>query len=202
MIGFLSADSEIATARSPMERLAKEAGAGFERLDGWSVTRSFGDLPGELLRVSQTVGYADRSHLRKLELPGDGANVGTARLADDGAWWCPVTPARTLVLGGSDSAPREALDLTSAHAAMALIGPAGGELLARFCAIDVRPHMMPVGAFRPGSVARTPGYVLRTAPDALLLIVGWALGAYLWETVALAAAGLGGGPVGEAALSA
>jgi sarcosine oxidase gamma subunit len=60
-------------------------------------------------------------------------------------------------------------------------------LLARFCAIDVRPHVMPVGAFRPGSVARTPGFVLRTSEDSLLLLVGWAFGEYLWDVVADAA---------------
>jgi sarcosine oxidase gamma subunit len=46
---------------------------------------------------------------------------------------------------------------------------------------------MPVGAFRPGSVARTPGYVLRTAADSLLVLVGWAFGEYLWQVVADAA---------------
>ena len=32
------------------------------------------------------------------------------------------------------------------------------ELLARFCALDLRAQARPVGGFRPGSVARTPGY--------------------------------------------
>jgi len=54
----------------------------------------------------------------------------------------------------------------------------------------------PVGGFRPGSVARTPGYVLREAEDRLLVMVGWALGEYLWQVVADAARHLGGGPVG------
>ena len=98
--------------------------------------------------------------------------------------------------------PDGALDLTCAHAAIELAGPLAGECLARFCAIDVRPAVLPVGGFRPGSVARTPGYVLRTGQDSLLLLTGWAYGEYLWETVATAAQRLGGGPIGEDALRA
>jgi sarcosine oxidase gamma subunit len=118
-----------------------------------------------------------------------------------GGWSCPVTPERTLLLGGDDPLPDGALDLTCAHAAIELAGPLAGECLARFCAIDARPSALPVGGFRPGSVARTPGYVLRTRQDGLLLLTGWAYGEYLWETVAIAAGRLGGGPVGEDVLS-
>jgi len=92
-------------------------------------------------------------------------------------------------------------DVTCGLAALSLIGPNARELLARFCAIDVRPRMSPPAAFRPGSVARTPGYVLIEAQDRLLVLVGWALGEYLWHVVADAAADLGGGPVGAEALA-
>jgi heterotetrameric sarcosine oxidase gamma subunit len=134
-----------------------------------------------------------------------------------GTWWCPVTPSRVLMLGEPGEAPalratleqaaEEArgtvtvLDVTCGLAAMSLIGPGARELLARFCAIDVRPALAPPGAFRPGSVARTPGYVLVEAEDRLLVLVGWALGEYLWQVVADAAAQLGGGPVGAEALA-
>jgi sarcosine oxidase subunit gamma len=142
---------------------------------------------------------------------------GVATRAGD-AWWCPVTPGRVLVLGepgGSQelrTSVRAALadaagpatttmvDVTSGLAAMALIGPGARELLARFCAIDVRPAATPVAGFRPGSVARTPGYVLVEAEERLLILVGWALGEYLYEVVSDAALHLGGGPVGTAAL--
>jgi glycine cleavage system aminomethyltransferase T len=94
------------------------------------------------------------------------------------------------------------IDVTSGLAALTLAGPGSGELLARFCAIDVRLSVTPVNGFRPGSVARTPGYLLREREDGLLVLVGWALGEYLWEVVADAAEHLGGGPVGADALQA
>ncbi len=147
---------------------------------------------------------------------------GVAGRAEE-AWWCPVTPTRVLVLGepaaaqdlreGVNRAVAEVrggdaesgpvvtvVDVTCGLAALALIGPGAGELLARFCAIDVRPAVMPVAGFRPGSVARTPGYVLRDDEPGLLVLVGWALGQYLYEVVADAAEHLGGGPVGADAL--
>jgi glycine cleavage system aminomethyltransferase T len=207
-VAFLGVTPGAAIARSPMERSALAAGAVLELRDGWSVPVSYGDITLERGRVTRSVGFADRSRLRKLELGvargalerAPSRPLGTATRSPGGAWWCPITPARSLVVGGAEPAPVGALDLTCAYTAVELAGPLAGELLARFCAIDVRPVAMPVGAFRPGSVARTPGFVLRTAPASLLVLVGWAFGEYMWETVARAAARLGGGPVGEDAI--
>ena len=196
-LAFLTPESssEAICARSPMERPAHEAGARFERRGGWNVAVGYSS-PGR----DSTVGFADRSHLPKLEvhapIPDFRSGVAEQR---DGAWWCPVTPSRMLVLGEPAAGVPEAstvVDVTCGLAAMSLIGPDAGELLARFCAIDVRDKATPVGGFRPGSVARTPGYVLREAEDRLLVMVGWALGEYLWRVVADAAEHLGGGPVG------
>lgn len=197
-----------------MERQARAAGAQFERRDGWNVAVAYDGPESEQQRITRTVGFADRSSLKKLELqaPPDvlaslalGLGIAAAR---DGTWWCPVTPSRVLILGEPSGAAWEALDadrttvvdLSSGLAALALIGPAARELLARFCAIDVRDAVTPIAGFRPGSVARTPGYVLREAEDRLLVLVGWALGDYLWQVVADAAAHLGGGPVGANAI--
>jgi glycine cleavage system aminomethyltransferase T len=206
-----AAASDQVVAKTPMERLARAAGARFERRAGWNIAVDYGDPSVERTRIEQTVGFVDRSWMRKLELHGEavgslGLTLGTAEPRADGAWWCPVTPTRVLVLG-SDPGTLElpdgvsTVDVTCGLAAVSLVGPGCRELLARFCAIDVRPAVAPVNAFRPGSVARTPGYVLVEAPDQLLVMVGWALSEYLWEVVADAAEHLGGGPVGAGALA-
>jgi glycine cleavage system aminomethyltransferase T len=188
-----------AVARSPMEREALAAGATLEQRDGWNVAVSF---DGEE-RHLPTVAFADRSQIGKLELHGDhGLELGQATLRDD-AWWCPTSRERALVLCEPDrtAALREQLgeavvDLTSAMGALTIAGPLAGELFARFTAIDLRPQVTPVHGFRPGSVARTPGAILREAEDRWLMLFGAALGSYVWTVVADAAAGLGGGPVG------
>jgi heterotetrameric sarcosine oxidase gamma subunit len=240
-LAFLTPDAAPGTvlARSPMEGRARAAGASVEPRAGWNVAASYAvGAERERERLTQTVAFADRSHLTKLEVQAEpevlaavihaasGGAVGLGpRLAvrADGAWWCPVTPSRALVLADSEqdggvrvrnavtAAAANAtslvsvidatslvsvIDVTSGLAALTLAGPGSGELLARFCAIDVRLSVTPVCGFRPGSVARTPGYLLREREDRLLVLVGWALGEYLWEVVADAAEHLGGGPVG------
>lgn len=222
-------------ARSPMERLAREAGAQLSARDGWNVAVAYGEPAAELERLIYTVGFADRSSLAKFELqaepqvlaalvaqateqtsPGGVALEPGLAACSQGTWWCPVTPSRVLILTepGSAASIRAAVaqaadalgsvtvvDVTCAHAALSLLGPGARELLARFCAIDVRPALAPPCSFRPGSVARTPGYLLVEAEDQLLVLVGWALGEYLWEVVADAARHLDGGPVGAEALA-
>ena len=81
-LAFLS-PSPGAIARSPMERQALAAGAQVEERDGWNVTVRFeGDEAGR-----DTVGFADFSHLAKLELQGPHDHpLGNAAYAD-GLWW-------------------------------------------------------------------------------------------------------------------
>ena len=169
------------------------------RRGGWNVAVGY-DPPAGPDFARETVGFADRSHMPKLELHAPIVDFrGGVAKRRDGAWWCPVTPARTLILGEPGDALPEAatvVDVTCGLAALSLIGPSAGELLARFCAVDVRDKVTPVGGFRPGSVARTHGYVLREADDRLLVIVGWSLREYMWEVEADATKNLGGVPYG------
>jgi glycine cleavage system aminomethyltransferase T len=173
-------------ARSPMERKAGEAGARFELRDGWNVAVEYpeGDY---------TVTWADASHLGKLETAGPhGLPLGMAQ-RDGDARVCPLTKDRALVIG--DVRGREGVDVTSGYAALRIQGPLSRELFARFCALDLRPQITPPGAFRPGSVARTPGMVLCEAEDSYLALVGAAVGEYLWTVVEDAGRHLGGGPI-------
>ena len=80
------------------------------------------------------------------------------------------------------------VDATCKYAAMTLVGPLAREVFARFTAIDLRPKATPVGAFRPVSIARTPGMLVREGDERFLFLFGAALGAYMWETVADAGA--------------
>ncbi|MFN8215270.1 MAG: hypothetical protein U0R71_01625 [Solirubrobacterales bacterium] len=209
-----------APARSPLADAAAAAGGRLEVRDGWELATSFGDAAAEAAACATSVGFADCSSLTKLELQAaperlaeaaGGLELGTARLAD-GAWLCPVAPGLRLELhpagGGAERrAALEAggvrvLDLTASLGAISVCGPGAAETIARFCAIDTRPKSLPLCGFRPGSVARTPGHLLRDREDGFLLLFGAAYAEYLWQQVASAAAALGGRPVGVDALPA
>jgi heterotetrameric sarcosine oxidase gamma subunit len=208
-------------ARSPMEVEARDAGARFEVRDGWNVPVAFDD--GSQRAARTTVAWVDVSHLGKVEVKAgsdvlsrviagaaDGAKLefGTAQRID-GAWWCALTPDRAIAFGDAPAlrARLEAaaggvdeyvsvVDMTASYAALVLVGPLAREAFARFTALDLRPKVTPVRAFRPGSLARTPGFVLREAEDRYLMVVGAAVGRYVWQQVSDAARHLGGDPIG------
>lgn len=214
---FLTVGAEGAIARSPMERSAAAEGAEFEARDGWNVAVRYGaeNDAAENDAATRTAAWADVSHLGKLELQGPSETLeelagqplpfGTAVRSDD-AWWCRLTAGRVLVVGASP-ALRERIegvrvvDVTTTFAALTLVGPLAREVFARFSAIDLRPKITPVGALRPGSIARQPGILICEAPDRYLMLLGWATAEYVWSVVADAGYHLGGRPIGVEALS-
>jgi heterotetrameric sarcosine oxidase gamma subunit len=236
-LAFLS-PSAGALSRSPMERQAAAAGASFEERDGWNVAVRIDGLEAERERARSTVGFADLSHLGKVELQapadaleaiagvdlelgaatpmGGAAPAPAAASVPAAAWWCPYTPTRALALCAPAALPalrnrlQEAaadhegltsvIDVTTAFAAIAIGGPLAREVFARFTAIDLRDQITPVRGFRPGSVGRTPGAILREGEQRWLMLFGAALGQYMWTVVADAAESLGGGPVAADAL--
>jgi glycine cleavage system aminomethyltransferase T len=228
-LDFLSL-SPAAIARSPMEREALAAGARIERRDGWNVTVALQGPELERAACRETVGFADLSWLGKIEVQANASELaaivavctGGERLEPGrairaaGAWWCPYTPERAVALcdpaaavglrgwleeaGSAVRGLASVVDVTSAHGALAIVGPLAREAFARFTAIDLRPQVTPVRGFRPGSVARVPGAILREADERYLMLFGAALGRYMWTVVSDAATHLGGGPVGVDAL--
>jgi glycine cleavage system aminomethyltransferase T len=204
-----------AVAKSPMEPLTRAAGARFEVRDGWNVAVGYGSGAAD---ASGRVGWADTSHLAKLELQGSAEAIdaaagtplpfGTAVRQDD-AWWCRLTSGRALVVGAAAPARErvsgadglDVLDVTSNFAAMTVVGPLAREVFARFSALDLRPAVTPVRALRPGSIARQPGILICEAEDRYLFLFGWATGEYVWSVVADAGEHLGGHPIGADALA-
>jgi heterotetrameric sarcosine oxidase gamma subunit len=224
--GTAPAGGDTPVARSPMEAAARAAGARYEVRDGWSVAVDFGSTAQqEATAAAETVGWADVSHLGKLEVqatPAELESIASAcgaalelgeavRHAD--AWWCRMTAVRALVIGdlgpvrerieaaaaGSERA--SVLDVTSAFAAITLTGPLAREVFARFSALDLRPERAPVHALRPGSIGRQPGILIREAEDRYLFLFGWATGEYMWSVVTDAGRHLGGRPIGAQALT-
>jgi heterotetrameric sarcosine oxidase gamma subunit len=213
---------------SPLLPQARAAGARVETRDGWRVAVEYGSVEREREACRATVGVGDVSWLGKLELQGPAADVaavaaaggaeleiGQATVAGE-AWWCPFSARRVLAVCEPPRAPelRAALvdaaagrpmtvtDLSCGLAAIALVGPVARDVFARLTAIDLRPDRTPEASFRPGSVARVPGMVLRQRGERYVLMFGSAYAQYMWTQVSDAAEPLGGLIVGTDALAA
>src|ERR1700726_4260981 len=96
-----------------MHRLASAAGARMHARDGWRIADSYADAAVERARLRETVAFADRSALCKLELHAGAPELrgivvqasgglrlepGVAARGSDGTWWCLLTPSRVLAL--------------------------------------------------------------------------------------------------------
>jgi glycine cleavage system aminomethyltransferase T len=227
---FLSPATAERAARSPIEWMHRDAGAELAQRAGWRVAAAFGARDAEADAVEGTVGIADLSCLGKVELQGEPDAVaatvakvgagelepGTAALAGDGTWWCPLSASRVLAITAPertaavlDAAQAAAAgqaayvsvhELTTSLASNAIAGPLARETFARATALDLRPQRFGERGFAPVSVARTAGMILRPGGDFFLHLFGAGYAAYVWTVFTDAAGDLGGRAVGVDAL--
>jgi heterotetrameric sarcosine oxidase gamma subunit len=220
-------EGAVPPARSPLHERARQAGARFVVRQGWEVAASYGPVAAEIAACQASAGITDRTHIGKLELqaPTDALGAFVARQTDapftlglarddGGAWWCPLAGDRALVLAHrapigelreriEDDLTAEGgavVDVTAGFAAIGLVGPRARDVLARVTAIDVRPQSFPESGFRPGSVARVPGMLLREHGDRMVVLCGSAHAEYLWLALSDAGRPLGAAHVGADAL--
>ena len=156
-----------ALARSPMERQALAAGARLERRDGWNVAVAFDGEHPERERCRTSAGFADRSHLGKVEIQGSQACPSGQATRRDDAWWCPFTPEKALVLCEPantaalierlDATFATVVDLTSALAALTIAGPPPRRCSRASPPSTCVPGSTPVEGFRPARWAAPRG---------------------------------------------
>lgn len=212
-----------------LEETLDAAGAAFVTRGSGRVAAHFGSAAGEMAVCRCGVGVADRSDMAKHELRGAPHAVSAVveRLAGTrpapgravraaGAWWCPVTRHRVLVL--ADAGARAGLgrrlaaaaaerpgastiDLSDDYAAIALVGPRATRV-----ARDggVLGAVAPAGGFWPraGALGGHPAPVLLLceAADRLLLLVPDAHARAAWAHLMRAGRPYGATCVGRDAL--
>ena len=223
------------TRRSPLYRALEAHGARFEALSGFAVAQDFGREAAAEAAQAESLGLADLTPLPRIGfkgwniepwLAGNGAELGAAsnrayRQAD-GTRIARLAPGEALVLadrGGAgpliatldqawsmaeaDGCFRVARDETSCW--LLLTGAHAPSMLAKVCAVDLRPQAFAPDAIAQTNVARLNVIVIRgdIGPvPAFDLITDLASAVYLWGALLDAMAEYDGAPVGLAAIRA
>ena len=215
--------------RSPLYRALATDGARFEPLGGYAVARDFGrDAAGEATQA-ETLGLADLTPFPRIGfkgwntgpwLAGAGAAMGEASNRAypqaDGTRIARLAPGEALVLadrrgGGplietldrawsmaeADGCFRVARDETSCW--LLLTGAHAASMMAKVCAVDLRPQSFAPGSIAQTNVARLNVIVIRGdigRVPAFDLITDLASAVYLWGALLDAMAEHDGAPVG------
>ena len=223
------------TRRSPLYRELEAHDARFEALSGFAVAQDFGQESAVEAAQAESLGLADLTPLPRIGfkgwniepwLAGNGAELGAAsnrayRQAD-GTRIARLAPGEALVLadrGGAgpliatldqawsmaeaDGCFRVARDETSCW--LLLTGAHAPSMLAKVCAVDLRPQAFAPDAIAQTNVARLNVIVIRgdIGPvPAFDLITDLASAVYLWGALLDAMAEYDGAPVGLAAIRA
>ena len=221
------------TRRSPLYRALETHGARFEALGAYAAATDFGREAADEAARAESLGLADLTPFPRIGfkgwniapwLAGAGAEMGEASNRAypqaDGTRIARLAPGEALVLadrrgngplietlGGAwsmaeaDGCFRVARDETSCW--LLLTGAHAAPMLAKVCAVDLRPQAFVPGAIAQTNVARLNVIVIRgdigTVP-AFDLITDIASAVYLWGALLDAMAEYGGAPVGPGAL--
>ena len=223
------------TRRSPLYRALAAHGARFEALGGFALAQDFGREAAAEAIQAESLGLADLTPLPRIGfkgwniapwLAGKGAEMGEASNRaypqSDGTRIARLAPGEALVLADrngagplietldqawsmaeADGCFRVARDETSCW--LLLTGAHAPSMLAKVCAVDLRPQAFAPDAIAQTNVARLNVIVIRgdIGPvPAFDLITDIASAVYLWDALLDAMAEYDGAPIGLAAIRA
>jgi glycine cleavage system aminomethyltransferase T len=218
-------DPHAPLARTPLHAWHQTHGARFSEHDGWHVVAAYAEPESEAAAARAGLGLADVSACAKFAFRGAGVAELAHSLFPDSAGLpvgsaapipgrsvlaCRLTDEHLLLLGGDAPAlaggARSAvlIDVTSAYAGFELIGPRLDEVLPRLTGLDLRPAAFPAGSCRETAFCGVEGLLVRTPGrrlPALLVLVAWDLGEYVWERILDAGRDVPITPVGMQALA-
>lgn len=183
--------------RSPLDQVARQAGAEFAPWGGWDVAQRYpGEpAPGDLFASGRSVALVDESANSKLVVEGRGAAAFLGRLWNlpelDQGRSAAAGPGRVYRLrldqyllhappgsGPEAMAVLEAglaatdgimalTDITPGRAEVLLVGPDSAALLSRLCGLDFSAAQFPPGMALFTSVAKTRQLLIRADIDLL-----------------------------------
>ena len=223
------------TRRSPLYRALAAQGARFGALGGFALAQDFGREAAAEATQAESLGLADLTPLPRIGfkgwniapwLAGNGAEMGEASNRaypqSDGARIARLAPGEALVLADrngagplietldqawsmaeADGCFRVARDETSCW--LLLTGAHAPSMLAKVCAVDLRPQAFAPDAIAQTNVARLNVIVIRSdlgPVPAFDLITDIASAVYLWDALLDAMAEFDGAPIGHAAIRA
>lgn len=196
---------------------------------GWRVAESFAGDSVELGAARAAVALGDDTPRGKILMQGDGvASVAQAIEGHAGSVGTVVTagmveivclrpdivqvgtspealaPTFTTLVDAAAEAAVTCTDITHGRYELRLIGPRAAELLSKVCGLDFHDSAFADKRAQETSVAKTKQLVVRSDignVPAYRLLGGRALGAYMWDTLMEAGAGLGIEPIGATALN-
>lgn len=180
---------DTAVKQTPIDDIARAAGAAFEEEAGWRVVRGFGQDEAGVQAARRGVALADCSARGKVLVEGaeamsvvqeawgvaelevgrgapiDGGHV--YRLRDDGCFLSVEPAMATEAARRAEAAAQTAetlavvTDVTHGRGELWLVGPAARTLLSRLCGLDFHPDVFANHTARESSVAKTKQLIIR-----------------------------------------